>query len=132
MAYNSKNIQVIVNGVFLTGFRDGDVYSYEESDDRFTMYEGSDGTVDFSERPTNGAQITIGFKHNSSSLSYLEQLYSERTAISITVRDSNTDGRQVISGENGVIMRRPNSSRGKEISERELVVMLPDHKVTEI
>ena len=131
MAYNSKNVQVIINDRFMTGFRDGDIYSYEESDDRFTMYEGSDGTVDFSERPTNGAQITIGFKHNSPSLSFLEGLYNNRTLISITIKDSNEDGIQTISGNNGVIMRRPNSSRGKEISERELVVMLPDHKVTE-
>ena len=131
MAYNSKRVQVIVNGRFLTGFRDGDIYSYEESEDRFTEYEGSDGVVDYSERPGNNCQITVGLKHNSPSLSYLDGLYTARTAISLTVRDTNSTGTQTISGENGRIMRRPNSSRGKEISEREIVFLLPDHKVTE-
>ena len=130
--YNSKLIDIIVNGRFLTGFRDGDVYNYTDGEDRYIPYLGSDGTTDYSEKPTNEATITVGLKHTSPSISFLDRLYNNKTAISLTVIDSNPSGKQRISGENGVIMRRPDSARGKAISEREYVFLLPDHKVQEI
>ena len=125
--YNSKLVTITVNGRFMTGFRDGDIYSYDEGDDRAIEYKGSDGTVDYSIKPTNECMITIGFKQSSPSLRYLHGLYDNQTPLSVTVMDSNPNGEK-ISGENGVFQKRPVTTRSKEISEQEIVIMLPDHK----
>lgn len=127
MNYDPKKVTVIINGKVMTGFRDGDIYVYEELDDRFTPYEGADGEVDYSKRPSNAAQITIGFKQGSESLKYIHQLINDEDPIRILVLNNNENGEK-ITGENGVILRRPNSNSGKEISEREVVIHLPDHE----
>lgn len=129
MAYNGKKITIIVNGVFLTGFRDGDAYAYEEGDDRFTRYEGVDGSVDYSERAGNPCTITVGLKNNSPSNKYLDGLYQDREEVDITVKDNN-EGGKTISGANAVIMKRPDESKGKEIGELEWQFDCPEHSVT--
>ena len=129
MAYNGKKITVVVNGTFLTGFRDGDVYNYEEGEDRFTRYEGVDGVIDYSERAGNPCTLTIGLKNNSPSNAYLDELYQNRTEINITIKDVN-EGGKTISASNAVIMKRPDEAKGKEIGENEWTFDCPDHSVT--
>jgi len=128
MAYNGKKITVVVNGRFLTGFRDGDVYSYEEGADRYTRYEGVDGKIDYSERAGNPCALTIGLKNNSPSNSYLDRLYQNREKIDITIKDANQNGK-TISATDAVIMKRPDEAKGKEIGEDEWVFDCPDHSV---
>lgn len=129
MSYNPKKIQIIINGRYITGFADDDVYNYEETDDRFTPYEGADGEIEYSERASNGAIITINLKHTSPSIRYIEGLYADREDIDVTIKDFNDDGGEEISGTDGVIMRRPDSSRGPEISSKEIQIHVPKHKV---
>jgi len=128
MAYNGKNITIVVNGTFLTGFRDGDVYNYEEGEDRFTRYEGTDGEIRYSERAGNPCGLTIGLTNDSPSNAFLDELYQNRTEIDITIKDVN-DGGKTISASNAVIMKRPDESKGKEIGENEWVIDCPDHSV---
>jgi len=128
MAYNGNKVIIVVNGVFLTGIRDGDAYSYEEGADRFTRYEGIDGEVAYSERAGNPCTITVGLKNNSPSNSYLDRLYQSREELNITIKDSNDNGK-TISGTDAVIMKRPDESKGKEIGENEWVFDCPEHSV---
>ena len=128
MAYNASKIKIIVNGVFLTGFRDGDIYSYEEGEDRFTRYEGVDGAIDYSERAGNPCTITIGLKNNSPSNKILDDLYQNREELDITIKDDNDSGK-TISATDAVIMRRPDESKAKEIGENEWVFDCPEHSV---
>jgi len=129
--YDPKKVQIIVNGVYLTGFRDGNIYNYERVDDAFTVYKGSLGEIDYSKDPANMCNVTIGLKHTSPSNSYLEGLLQSETHISLTVIDGNNIGKQTISGENGIIIKRPDSNRAKEVSEREWVFSFPNHKFLE-
>ena len=124
--YNSRNVRVTLNGTRITGFRDGDIYAYSVDEDARTYYKGADGRVDFSEKPTNECTITIGLKHNSPSRSYIENLDDLGTELDMVVRDNNDNG-QVISANGGVLMRRPDETRGKAISEVEYVFMFADH-----
>jgi len=129
MAYNASNIKVIVNGTFLTGFRDGDIYAYEEGADRFTRYEGADGSIDYTERAGNPCTLTIGLKNNSPSNKILDALYQGREELDVTIKDSNENGK-TISATNAVIMRRPDESKSKEIGESEWIFDCPDHSVS--
>lgn len=129
MAYKGKLVTVIVNGTFLTGIADGDVYSYEEGEDRFTRYEGTDGEIDYSERAGNPCGLTVRLKNTSPSNKYLDELYQNREILDITIKDANENGK-TISGSDAVIMKRPDESKGKEIGEMEWVFDCPDHSVT--
>jgi len=129
MAYSGKKLTVIVNGVYLTGFRDGDAYKYEEGADRFTRYEGVDGKVDYSERAGNPCSLLAGLKNTSPSNAYLDGLYQNRTELNVTIVDFN-DGGKTISASDAVIMKRPDESKGKEIGEMEWTFDCPDHSVT--
>jgi len=126
--YSDKKVQIIVNGVFLTGFRDGDIYSYTEPEDRYTPYVGAKGEVSYSERSSNQAQVTVGLKNTSPSVAYLNGLYESREDIDMTIKDTNENGMN-FSAEGGVIMKRPDTSRGKETGEVEFTFDFPDHKV---
>jgi len=129
MAYNGDKITIIVNGTFLTGIADGDVYNYEEGEDRFTRYEGTDGEIDYSERAGNPCIISVNLKNNSPSNKFLDNLYQNREELDITVKDANENGK-TISGTDAVIMSRPDEAKGKEIGENEWVFDVPDHSVT--
>lgn len=128
MAYNGNKITIIVNGVFLTGQRDGNAYDYAEGNDRFTRYEGVDGTVDYSERAGNPCSLTLGLKDNSPSNKYLDELYQNRTPIDITIKDDNENGK-TISASDAVIMKRPDEGKGKEIGEVEWAIDCPNHTI---
>lgn len=130
MAYDPKKVSMVVNGAFLTGFGDGDIYQYEKEEDDITPYKGSDGECEYAENPDSSCMITITLKHTSPSNSYLTGLAQNKTKVSLTLKDSNSPG-QTISGEDGRIVKIPNSARGKEIGTREWQIHLPKHKVTE-
>jgi len=129
MAYSGKKLTVIINGVYLTGFRDGDAYSYEEGADRFTRFEGVKGEVDYSERAGNPCSLKAFLKNTSPSNAYLERLYQNRTQLNVTFIDFN-DGGKTISASDAVIMKRPDESKGKEIGELEWAFDCPEHSVT--
>lgn len=126
--YSSKNITIIVNGQYIVELRDGNAYNYSEDEDRYSRYTGVDGSTTHSERPGNACMITVGTRDNSISNKYLNDLYESRASIDMTVIDNNENGK-TITGNNGVIMRRPDEGKGKEIGEMEWVFDFKDHKV---
>ncbi len=129
MAYSAKKVSVIINGIYMTDFRDGNIYDYEETQDKFVEYKGVDGKIDYSKNLGTPCQITLGFKHTSPSLKVLNKFYERDIPLDVTIKDSNSEGGKTISGNKGIMMRRPNDSRGKEFSENEVVIMLPNHSV---
>ncbi|MFT9493419.1 phage structural protein [Anaerosolibacter sp.] len=129
MAYSSKKVQVIVNGTFITGFRDGDKFSYSEPEDRYTPYTGADGETEYAENASNRSQVVLGLKNTSPSIAYLNSLYESRAEIDMTIKDTNTNGMN-FSGTGGVIVKRPDMAKGKEVGEVEFTLDFPDHKVS--
>ena len=128
--YDPKKKTVVINGVFLTGFGDGDFLQYSKEEDDYTPYKGSQGEVDYSENPDESCMMTVTLKNTSPSNSYLTGLSQAKTPISFSSTDSNDHG-QSVSGEDGVILKIPDNANGKEIGSREWVFHLPKHQVKE-
>ena len=71
--YDFKKVSVIINGVFITGFMDGEPIQVEKNEDDVIPHVGAGGDVTYAESADQTGTITITLKQTSSSLPFLRQ-----------------------------------------------------------
>jgi hypothetical protein len=123
--YDFKKVSVIVDGVYITGFMDGEVIQVEKNEDDVIPHVGAGGDVTYAESADQTGTITITLKQTSSSLPFLQQLRKSKRIFPIQIVDSNTNAYRV-GGSEARILKMPNRSWGNEVQGVEVQIHVAD------
>lgn len=123
--YDFKKVSVIVNGVYITGFMDGEVIQVEKNEDDVIPHVGAGGDVTYAESADKTGTITLTLKQNSASLPFLQQLRKSKRIFPIQIVDSNTNKYRV-GGREARILKMPNRSWGNEVQGVEVQIHVAD------
>lgn len=124
--HNFKNTIVIVDGMIITGFMDGESISTEKNEDDVTTHTGADGYVTFNESNDNTGAIVITLKQDSSSAPILDSLRRSKRTFSAEVNDTANGVR--ISGSRCRIAKPPARAYGPEVSGLQYTILVADYK----
>lgn len=123
--YDFKKVSVIVDGVFIVGFMDGEPIQVEKNEDDITPHVGAGGDVTYAESADQTGTITLTLKQTSASLPFLQRLRKSKRIFPIQIVDSNTNTYRV-SGSEARIMKMPNRSWGNEVQGVEVQIHVAD------
>lgn len=124
-AYNASKVAVMVSGVIVSGFDDGDFVSAAYEGDRATPKVGADGEVGISINPSRLGTITITLSASSlandelSALANINSLGGFDAAFPISIVDLS--GRSLIFASKCWLQTSPEATFGTEIGSREWV-----------
>ena len=124
--YNFKNNQVIVNGMIITGYADGDAIQAERNEDKYSQLVGADGGVTYNQTNNDTGLITLTLKPTSSSLPALKALYKSGELFNVLIQDTANNVR--VTGEDCLIQKWPSFSRGEEASGMEIPILCAYYK----
>ena len=123
--YDFKKVSVIVDGVFIVGFMDGEPIQVEKNEDDITPHVGAGGDVTYAESADQTGTITLTLKQTSASLPFLQQLRKSKRIFPIQIVDSNTNTYRV-SGSEARIVKMPSRSWGAEVQGVEVQIHVAD------
>lgn len=123
--YDFKKVSVIINGVFITGFMDGEPIKLEKNEDDVIAHVGADGGVTYAESADQTGKITITLKQTSSSLPFLQQLRKSKKIFPIQIVDNNTNAYRA-GGSEARILKMPDRSWGTEVQGVEVEIHVAD------
>ena len=124
--YNFKDNQVIVNGMIVTGYADGDAIQAEPNEDKVTQLVGADGGVTYNQSNNETGLITLTLKPTSSSLPALKALYKSGELFNVLIQDTANNVR--VTGEDCLIQRWPSFTRGAEAAGLEIPILCAYYK----
>lgn len=124
--HNFKNTIVIVDGLIITGFMDGDSIATEKTEDEVAAHVGADGAVTFNESNDNTGSIVLTIKQDSPSAPALDELRKSKRIFAAEVNDTNNGVR--ISGSQCRIVKAPSRSYGPEVTGLEYTILVADYK----
>jgi len=120
--YDSKDCNLVVGGVVITGMAEGTWISAERSEDDFTEHVGAHGEVTLAESNNFTGEITFTLEATSPSNNYLYDLAKrrgDRAIVSAAIVDTNEHGGIRISSEQSRVRRPANWESGPEVTQRE-------------
>lgn len=124
--YDFKKVSVVVDGVIITGYMDGDSIAVEKNEDDITTHVGAGGDVTFSEQNDDTATITLTLKQTSSSLPFLRDLRKSKRIFPTQIVDSNNDTFRC-GGNECRILRAPSRNFGNEVTGVEVQIVVADY-----
>ena len=119
--YDFKKVSVIVDGVIITGFMDGEPISVSRNEDEVTPHTGADGEVTYSESADETGIITLTLKETSAVLPTLTALRKSKKLFAVNINDSNTRAYKA-GGTQARIMKMPDRSFGTEVQGVEIQI----------
>lgn len=127
--YDPTKVNVIVDGVHITGFADGSMITGSRNTDKWSQHVGVDGNVTFVKSADDTGEVTITLKHTSASNQILEQIYNEGKTVDFACVDANFEGDVGINGSECKVVR-PDFERTDEVSEPEWTLLVSDYTNT--
>lgn len=125
--YNAADVTIIVAGIPISGFSDGDVITVERDEDAFTKQVGTDGEVTRSKSNNKTGTATITLMQTSSANALLSALAAldELTGAGVgSFQMKDNSGYTVHSAQNSWVRKMPSSTWAREAGPREWVVDL--------
>lgn len=120
-AYNFAQVAVIVGGVQMGGFADGDAITVEREEDDVTMTVGNDGEGTFSEQNNKSGRITIVLKKSSDSNAYLSGLVAAKSVVPCMVKDNS--GADLHVAEQCRVLRPATATYARDVADTEWVLL---------
>jgi hypothetical protein len=120
--YDSKECNLVIGGVVVTGHAEGTWITAERAEDDFSTHVGAHGEVAIAETNNDTGEIKFTLEVTSPSNKYLYELSKRRGSnaiISATIVDANESGGIRISAEQSRVRRPANYTSGPEITQRE-------------
>lgn len=127
--YDPQDVNVVVNGVILTGFADGTMIKVEKDEDRYTAKVGTKGEVVRARNANEMGKITVTLSMDSPSNAYLSKLEKGKGIFPVNVVDQNFG--TTTGGNDSWILKNPGVEYGKEITNREWVFVVPKLTIDE-
>jgi hypothetical protein len=125
--YDFKKVSVIVDGVIITGYMDGESIATEKNEDDVGVHVGAAGDVTFSDTNDDTGTITLTLKQTSSSLPFLKQLRDSKRIFPTQIVDAN-DQTFRGGGTECRIVKAPSRTWGNEVSGVEVGIAVADYK----
>ena len=126
--YSWANVILLVNGIEINGFDEGDdVVKGERTKDSAQDKVGVDGEMSVSYTQDKSGTITIRLQQTSDSNAFLNSLVvaAENGAfVPVAVLLRNTITTETAGGSQGYIKRVPNISRGENVTSQEWMIRL--------
>ena len=124
-SYDPKKVNVIVNGVVITGFSSDGVITITRNEDIVTTQVGAKGDVAYSENANESGNIAMNLMGTSSSLPYLRTLAVKRTPLSVMISDANDATAVNVAEEQCRILKPPDINRAKEVGTETVNIFVP-------
>lgn len=125
--YDFKKVSVIIDGVIITGFMDGESIGTEPNEDDVSHHVGAGGDVTFSETNDETGTITLNLKQTSSSVPFLQSLRNSKRLFSTQIVDSNNNTFRA-GGTECRLTKPPARTWGNEVSGLEYSILAADYK----
>ena len=125
-SYDPLEVAVIVGGHVVQGFADGTFVSVSRANDTFTGTSGASGEYARAKSNDRSGTFTVTLLQTSTSNSVLQGFatadeLSNSGTFPVLIKDNN--GADIFSGEICWIQKPSDAEYGKEISEREWIIM---------
>lgn len=120
-SYSPNDISIIVGGVPVSGYADGDFVSAEYASDAAMLKEGADGSPAISyKRGARGGTITVTLLQTSMSNSYLSgALFAQKSiggaSTTIPIMIYNAQGGQTVTMVRAAFQKEPNVTYSAEV-----------------
>lgn len=127
-SYDAKDVSVIVNGVYLTGFADGTFVSYSKDEEQFSTTVGALGDVARAKVNNPLGTITVTLQQTSPQVSMMNNLAKSGKLVEARIihKGSNT---QKVGGTQCFIKKPADGEFSNEISNREFEIAVLDYSV---
>lgn len=127
--YSFLNMSVLVNGVELTGWAEGDdVIQAERLEDSVSHVVGADGEMSLALNANRSGQFTFRLQQTSDSNLLLSQLINAAEALGssaiVTVQTTDVVTGDLAAGSKGYITRPANMARGTGTNPQEWVLVV--------
>ena len=125
--YNAADVSIIVAGVPVSGFGDGDFITVERDEDAFTKQVGTDGEVTRSKSNNKTGTATLTLMQTSaanallSALAALDELSGDGVG-PFQLKDNS--GNTIHAAQNSWVRKMPSSTWAREAGPREWVIDL--------
>ena len=123
--YDSKEVNLIIEGVAITGEAEGTWITAQRTEDDFTEHVGARGEVAIAETNNFTGEISVTLDVTSPSNAYLYGLAmrrGKRAIVSSAIVDANEDGGIRVSASQSRVRRPANYESSNEITQREWVI----------
>lgn len=125
--YDPSEVQIIVAGVTVEGFADGDFMTVEDDEDAFSMQVGTDGEAARSKTNNRGGTMTISTLQTSAANTLLSVLHNldRNTPGGVGIGPflcKDGSGNALHTAEKCWIQKRPSATYGREAQAREWIV----------
>ena len=128
-SYDTKKVNVNVDGTTLTGFASDGIITVSKSEDAVTPNVGVQGDVVYEENANESGTVAVTLQQTSSSLQKLRNLASNRKRFALTISDANDDAPANVSGSECRILKEPDVVRGKNTSTVTVNIYVPNLKI---
>lgn len=126
--YDPREVNVIVDGMYITGFAEGTMVTAGKDEDDFSVTYGAQGDYSIAESHNRLGTVTLTLQSTSPSLPFLRQLANRRRVFPCYVVDSNDSSRVVAGGSEARVLKSPGFERGNEIGETEVEIKVFDYR----
>lgn len=126
--YDAKDVSVIVNGIYLTGFADGTFVSYDKTEDGFAISIGAQGDTARAKVNNPLGTITVTLQQTSPQVQMMNNLAKSGKLVEARVihKGSNTEK---VGGVQCFVMKPASGEYGSEISNREFTINVLDYDI---
>ena len=123
--YDAKDVNLIVNGVYGTGFAEGTFITYEKTEDNYALSVGARGDVARAKVNNPLGTITVTFQQTSPQVKQYNDLAKSGKIVEARVIEKGSQTVKV-GGTQCFIMKPANGEYGSEISNREFTIQVMD------
>lgn len=124
LVYDFTKITLIIDGMIVSGFGDGDAISREPNEDKVTYQEGADGVGEYTATNKQAETMTLQLQRTSGSNGLLNSLYKQNKKFSVQLIDHN-DNSESWSAADCMIPRGSTYTAGSEATPREWTILIP-------
>ncbi len=124
--YSPKEARVIINGIDITGWADGEKIKVEPvTKEVYKSHTGTDGDVTYTENHDERHTLTMMVKQSSPSNVLLEGFLKEKASFTASISNAR-NGKFIGGGLRCRIMERPSYMFGMEEKAREWKITIPN------
>ena len=126
--YDARDVSVIINGTYITGFSEGSFISTEKDEENYITHVGAKGEVARARNANPLGTITLELKSTSPSNGFLNQLAKSKDLFEIEVIDANENAKKIGGSEAWVEVPAP-LTFSNEIETIEWTIKVADYTV---
>lgn len=127
--YDAKDVSVIVNGTYLTGFAEGTFVSWAKDEENYNVTVGAQGDVARSKVNNPLGTITVTLQQTSPQVKMLDTLASTGAIVGCSVVDKGTSAVNV-GGSQCYVKKPADGERSDEVGTAEFEIQVMDYSVS--